>query len=132
MTPEVQFFPAQNEERKLKLMLRASIVEDVLLLHCSGRVTFCDEADVLLAKVCVLMPHTRQLVLDLSGVHKMDCAGLGALAVIVKQAREYQCAFKLVAPDYIRILLEVTNLDLVLEVHSSPEEAMLAFAAQVA
>ena len=64
MTPEVQFFPAQNEERKLKLMLRASIVEDVLLLHCSGRVTFCDEADVLLAKVCVLMPHTRQLVLS--------------------------------------------------------------------
>ena len=43
----------------------------------------------------------------------MDCAGLGALAVIVKQAREYQCAFKLVAPDHIRVLLEVTNLDLV-------------------
>ena len=132
MTPEVQFFPAQDEERKLRLLLRASVVEDVLLLHCSGRVTFCDEAAVLLTKVCALLPHTRQLVLDLSGVQKMDCAGIGALAAVVRQAQEHLCALKLVAPEHVLRLLEITRLDSVLEVHPNPEEAMLAFAAQMA
>jgi anti-sigma B factor antagonist len=131
--PEEAFFREANKESKLKLQFEIRNDDEVTILLCRGRVTYREEAVALSGKVGELSPEARQLVLDLSGVETMDSAGLGELVAALRWIRESGGSIKLAAPRrQVRLLLDLTNLSSVFEVHPSLQEAVLSFRGQPA
>ncbi len=107
--------------------------DDVTVISCSGRIVYRDEAIELSEQIVELLPCTRQLVLELSGVETIDSAGLGELALMLTWARTLGCSIKLAAPNaQVREVFELTNLASVFEIHSTLEGALMGFRAQAA
>jgi anti-sigma B factor antagonist len=117
-----------HKEPKLKLSLETRNRGDVMIVHCHGRIVYRDEAAALSRLVGEVLEHTRKLVLDLSGVSSMDSAGIGELALMQSWAQGKRASFKCAGPnEFIRNLLDLTNLDSVLEIHSSVDDALESF-----
>jgi anti-sigma B factor antagonist len=125
--PQAQPASKQHRESTLKLSLEIRVTEDATVVHCKGRIVYCHEAAALSGQVAGLLPHTRQLVLELSEVQMIDGAGLGELVVILMGAQASGCSIKLAGPsDHIRELLELTYLNSVFEIYPSLEDAIVA------
>lgn len=117
----------------MKLNLEIRETDDVTVIHCQGRISYRNEAVALSDKVAELLPDTRQIVLELSGVEMIDSAGLGELVVILMWAQANRCSIKLAAPrNNIREMLQLTNLASVFEIHSTVDDAVLASRGQMA
>jgi anti-anti-sigma factor len=117
----------------VKLNFEVSAREDVTVLHCKGRIAYREDAAALMEKVAELLPNTQQLVLEISGVDRIDRTALGELAVILMWARAARCSVRLAGPrDHIRELLELTNLVSVIEIDPSLDHAVLAFGSHAA
>lgn len=122
-----------EKESKLKLSVEARNEREVIIVRCQGRIVYRDEAAALSRVVGEFLHRGSRLVLDLSGVTSMDSAGIGELALLQSWARERDAELKCAgANDLVSTLLELTNLDSVLDVHSSVDEAIEAFQARVA
>jgi anti-anti-sigma factor len=119
---------AIHKESTLKLSLETRHQGDVIIVHCQGRIVYRDEAAALSRVVGEVMPHARKLVLDLSGVSSIDSAGIGELALLHTWAQKENADFKVAGPNMlVRSLLGLTNLDSVLDIHSSVDNALEAF-----
>src|SRR5437868_14430252 len=132
MNPECQSWPQPldvaafqlHKEPKLKLSLETRNRGDVMIVHCHGRIVYRDEAAALSRLVGEVLEHSRKLILDLSGVSTMDSAGIGELALLQSSAQGKNATFKCAGPnEFVRNLLDLTNLDSVLEIHSSVDDA---------
>jgi anti-sigma B factor antagonist len=116
------------KELKLKLSLETRNRGDVIIVHCQGRIVYRDEAAALSRVVGEVLQQSRKLVLDLSGVSSMDSAGIGELALLQTWAQAQNVNLKCAAPNpLVRTLLDLTNLDSVVEVHPSVDEALASF-----
>ncbi len=116
------------KELKLKLSLETRNRGDVIIVHCQGRIVYRDEAAAMSRLVSQALQSTRKLVLDLSGVSSMDSAGIGELALMQSWAQGKNVSFKCAGPNsLVRNLLDLTNLDSVLEIHSSVDDALESF-----
>ena len=123
----------QDKEPKLRLSLETRVTEDVAVIYCKGRIAYGIEAASLSGEIADLVPNTRRVVIDLSGVEMIDAAGLGALISVALTAQANQCSIKLAAPgNLIRQLLELTKVTSVFAVHPTLDAATLAFHAQAA
>jgi len=123
---------AQGKEPMQKLSLEIRVSDDVTVVYCRGRIVY-DEAATLSEKLAELLPHSRQIVLELSGVNVIDGAGLGEFVVSLMWARANQGAIKLAAPTRpVYEVLKLTRLASVFEIHPRPEDAILAFRGQLA
>lgn len=117
-----------EKEPKLKLSLEIVNYGDVIIVHCQGRIVYRDEAAALSRVVGDVLEHSNKLVLDLSGVASIDSAGIGELALLQTWAQNRNATLKCAAPNLlVRNLLELTNLDSVVEVHSSLDSALESF-----
>ena len=111
----------------MKLSLETRHLGDVILVHCEDRIVYRDEATALTRVVTEALQHTREVVLDLEGVQRIDSAGLGELVLIRMVAEASGGTLKLAGPNpRIRELLDLTNLSSVFEVHASLVEALEA------
>jgi len=116
-----------TKESQLKLSLETRNCGDVIIVHCQGRIVYRDEAAALARIVGDVLAQTGNLVLDLSGVHSMDSAGIGELALLHLRAQEKNVNLKCAGANAtVRNLLDLTNLDRVLDVHPSLESALEA------
>jgi anti-sigma B factor antagonist len=116
------------KESTLKLSLETRNRGDVIVVHCQGRIVYRDEAAALSRLVGELLQHSSKLILDLSGVNSMDSAGIGELALLQTWAQEKNANLKIAgANNLVRTLLDLTNLDSVMEVHSSLDAALSSF-----
>lgn len=112
---------------KLDLETRA-INNDLTVLYCRGRFTYRDEATAFSQKIAELLPHARQIVVELSELEIIDSAGLGELVVVHMWIRAAGCSLKLAgANPRVHKLLELTNLLSVFDVHPTLDDALLAF-----
>ena len=119
---------ASEKEPKLKLSLESRNQGDVIVVHCSGRVVYRDEAAALSRVVSELIRQGSKVVLDLSGVNSIDSAGIGELALLQTIAQERSAELKCAAAnEFVTTVLELTNLDSVLDVHPTVEAAMESF-----
>ncbi len=118
---------AVAKELKLKLSLETRNRGGVIVVHCQGRFVYRDEAAEFSRVVGEVMSHARRVVLDLSGVSAMDSAGIGELVLAQTWAREKNVELKCGANGLVRMLLELTNLDSVIDVVESVDEAMTSF-----
>lgn len=117
-----------HKEPKLKLSLETRNRGGVMIVHCHGRIVYRDEAAALSRLVGEVLQHARKLILDLSGVSAMDSAGIGELALLQSWAQGNNAGLKCAGPNpFVRNLLELTNLDSVLEIHGSVDEALESF-----
>jgi len=117
----------------VKLNFEVSAREGVVVLHCKGRMAYREDAAALMEKVAELLPTTQQLVLEFSGVDRIDPTALGELAVILMWARAANCSVRMAGPRaHIRELLELTNLVSVIQVDASLDHAVLALGAHAA
>jgi anti-anti-sigma factor len=126
--PQIRAAFAIRKESTLKLSLETRYQGDIIIVHCEGRIVYRDEAAALSRVVGEVMPHARKLVLDLSGVSSIDSAGIGELALLYTWSQRENTDFKVAGPNsLVRNLLDLTNLNSVLEIHSSVENALEAF-----
>jgi anti-sigma B factor antagonist len=126
--PQIRAAFAIRKESTLKLSLETRYQGDIIIVHCQGRIVYRDEAAALSRVVGEVMPHARKLVLDLSGVSSIDSAGIGELALLYTWSQRENTDFKVAGPNsLVRNLLDLTNLNSVLEIHSSVENALEAF-----
>jgi anti-anti-sigma factor len=115
----------------LKLKLQTEAIQDITVLRCQGRFTYRDEATAFSQKISELLPNTRQLVVEFSGLEIIDSAGLGELVVVHMWTRASGCALKLAGANArILNLLELTNLSRVFDIHPTLDEAVLAFGSE--
>jgi anti-sigma B factor antagonist len=130
---EEQRLSSQDKEPKLRLSLETRVAENITVIYCKGRIAYGIEAASLSGEIAELVPNTRRVVIDLSGVEMIDAAGLGALISVALTAQANQCSIKLAAPgNLIRQLLELTKMTSVFAVHPTLDAATLAFHAQAA
>jgi anti-sigma B factor antagonist len=119
---------ALDKESKLKLSVEAQNHGDVIIVHCQGRIVYRDEAAALSRVVGEILHQGSKLVLDLSGVTSMDSAGIGELALLQTWAQERNAELKCAgASTVVQTLLDLTNLDLVLDVHPTLDSAIESF-----
>jgi anti-sigma B factor antagonist len=119
---------APEKESKLKLSVEARNRGDVIVVYCHGRLVYRDEAAALSRVVDELLRKGSKLILDLSGVTSMDSAGIGELALVQTWAQQRNAELKCTAPSMVvRTLLELTNLDSVLDVQPSIDDAIESF-----
>jgi len=112
----------------LKLSLEARNCGDVMIVHCQGRIVYRDEAAAFSRLVTEIIENRGKVVLDLGGVSSIDSAGIGELAFLYTWARSQNADLKCANPSpLVRQLLDLTNLDSVLEIHPSLDEALAAF-----
>ena len=126
--PQGRFPLPVRKESTLKLSLETRNRGDAIIVHCQGRIVYRDEAAALSRLVGDVMTQARKLVLDLSGVSSIDSAGIGELALLYTWSQREKVDLKVAGPNpFVRNLLGLTNLDSVLEIHPSVENAMEAF-----
>lgn len=119
---------APDKESKLKLSVEARNYGDVIIVRCHGRVVYRDEAAALSRIVDELLHKGTRLILDLSGVSSMDSAGIGELVLMRTWAQQRKAVLKCANPSpVVRTLLDLTNLDSVLDVHATVDQAVDSF-----
>jgi len=117
-----------EKESKLKLSLETRNRGDIIVVHCFGRIVYRDEAAALSRLVGEVLQHSSKLILDLTGVSRMDSAGIGELALLQTWAQEKNATLKCAgANSIVRTLLDLTNLDSVMECHSTLDSALDSF-----
>jgi anti-sigma B factor antagonist len=126
--PVVSAACGTTKESKLKLSLQARNRGDIIVVYCHGRIVYRDEAVALSRFVGEILKKNSKLILELSGVSAIDSAGIGELALLETWAQERRADLKCAgANPVVRTLLELTNLDSVLELHSTLDAALEAF-----
>jgi anti-sigma B factor antagonist len=114
----------------LKLSLETRNRGDVMIVHCQGRIVYRDEATALSRLVADVVQSTNKVVIDLGGVSSIDSAGIGELAFLHGWSLSRNVSLKCASPTpLVRDLLDLTNLDRVLDLHSSVSDALESFRA---
>ena len=118
----------QPKESQLKLSLETRNNGDVVIVYCQGRIVYRDEAVALSDLVGGILENQGRVVLDLSGVHSIDSAGMGELVLLHTRAQAKNAELKWANPNaFVRNLFDLTQLDSFLEIHPSLGEALAAF-----
>jgi anti-sigma B factor antagonist len=82
----------------------------VVIVRCHGKL-IAGVSDMLYNAGCKLLPGTKRMVLDLTGLTRMDSMGLGTLVRLYVSARSAGCTLELInVGKQIRELLGITNL----------------------
>jgi anti-sigma B factor antagonist len=117
-----------HKESTLKLNLETRNRGDVMIVYCQGRIVYRDEAVALSRVVADVVKSTNKVVLDLGGVSSIDSAGMGELAFLQSWSQARNVSLKWASPSpLVRDLLGLTNLDRVLDLHSSLTGALESF-----
>lgn len=117
--------PLPIKEPQLKLSLETRHLGDIMVVHCEGRIVYRDEAAALSRVVTEALKNTREVVLDLEGVQRIDSAGLGELARIATAGGAKRGRLKLAGVNpRVMQLLRLTNLASVFEIHESLMDAL--------
>jgi anti-anti-sigma factor len=107
--------------RHMELKFQVECLQDVAVVHCSGRMVRGAALDEFRRRIEQL-ERVRVLVLDVSEVDHVDAGGLGALLRVRRWAALRSAKVKLVnPPTFFRGILEATHLNSVFEVSSLKE-----------
>ena len=114
-----------NSTRNPSFSTNTESLGSVTVIHCSGRLCFQGEAQLLAETAKEFMNAGNDLVLDFGALNLLDSAGIGQLVLISMQAqvlgREVCIAC---ASDRVRYLLELTNVASLFEFFSSVSGAL--------
>ena len=90
---------------------------DEITVRGTGKITAAT-ADYFQTTIRRLIPDTKRIVLDLTGVEYIDSSGLGALVSVYMAAGRAHCELELANPKpRVRDLLKITKLSTIFEGH---------------
>jgi len=103
-------------------------VGEVVVVDCSGRIVFGEEAAALRDHVKLLASKERAIVLNLGEVNYIDSGGLGTMVGLYTSVHNAGGELKLAnLTQRVGDLLQVTKLLTVFEVHDSVEKSVASF-----
>ncbi len=109
----------------MDLRLEKRVLDGTPVLECSGRVVYLQECGALSDAAQHEMLHYGRVLIDLSGVKRLDSGGLGTLAALHVWADQNDCAIAYLRPSRIvRQLLTLTRLDEVLSIFDNEQIAV--------
>jgi anti-sigma B factor antagonist len=99
-----------HEAAASPLTLEVDRTAEAAIVRCNGRLVTGMHTS-LYSKVSELIPHSKRIVLDLSGLTFMDSTGLGTLVRLYVVARSAGCSLELLnLGARIRELFRIANL----------------------
>src|SRR5215467_6178833 len=112
----------------MALTLNISRTDGIMVVQCSGRIVFGEEADELRRVVLGLFKESQQIILNLAAVTYIDSSGLETLIASFISARNRRAEIKFAAvPASVRRVLTITRVHQLFEIYDSTEEAVKAF-----
>jgi anti-sigma B factor antagonist len=112
----------------VELELQIAPHENVVVVHCRGRLIYGREAAELIRALRQLLDSTKHVVLQMAEVTQIDSGGVGALGATFVAAHNREAEIKLAAlPARVADVLRITGLELLFEVYGSETEAIEAF-----
>jgi anti-anti-sigma factor len=119
--------------RNLSFSTNTESLGNITLIHCSGRLCFQGEAQLLAETAQEFMSAGNDLVLDFGALNLLDSAGIGQLVLISMQARALGREVCIAcASDRVRYLLELTNVASLFEFFGSVSVALEACSSNAA
>ena len=112
-------------EPKVKLVTTTTQVEETVILHCKGRLQFCEEATIFSKLAHGILDAGRNLVLDFDEVEMIDSTGIGELVLIYMRACVAGKEVR-IASQTKRVLhvLELTNVSSLFRICPTVDEAL--------
>jgi anti-sigma B factor antagonist len=112
----------------MELKLRTTAQGGIVMVHCSGRIVFGEEALLLRDTVKKALGKNKDIVLDLGEVNYIDSGGLGTLVGLYTSAHQGGGTIKLAnLTRRVSDLLQITKLLTVFEVYQTEAEALESF-----
>jgi anti-sigma B factor antagonist len=112
----------------MKLTLATRTKDGILIVDCSGRIVYGEEASLLRSTVKNVLSKNNRIVLDLGDVNYIDSGGLGVLVELRTSAQNAGGAIKLTrVTKHVSDLLQITKLLTVFDVYNSEAEAVESF-----
>jgi anti-sigma B factor antagonist len=100
----------------------------VCIVHCAGKIVYGEEESALEAALEHAQHGFSRLVLDLSGVTRLDSMGLGLLVRHYTRVARRGGAIHLAgAPGFVTNLLDLTRLSTIIPNFGTEDEAILSF-----
>jgi anti-sigma B factor antagonist len=99
------------------LSLRVYVEGDVTIVQCTGKLT-SGLTSILRDEVKRLIPESKKIILDLTGLTQMDSMGLGTIVGLYVSAKASGCTLILInLSPRVRDLFRITNVWSILEVY---------------
>jgi anti-anti-sigma factor len=112
----------------MPLSLESRFCGNVYIIRCDGRIVAGDELKLLEAALDLGAHEFTRLVLQVSGVERLDSVGIGLLVRYAVRVRKHGGDLRLVGPSSsVAALLKVTMLSRVLEVFPTEQDAITSF-----
>lgn len=103
-------------------------IHGVIVVHLSGAIFFDEDSTSLRVHVKELLGKSRQIVLDLENVTRIDSSGLGTLVALYVSARKIGGDIKLASlGNHIKEALRITRLVTVFDIFDRTEDAVASF-----
>jgi len=103
-------------------------IDGVIVVHISGAIFFDEESKSLRLYVKDLLGKSRQIVLDLGNVTRIDSSGLGTLVALYASARKIGGDIKLAnLGNHIKEALRITRLVTVFDIFDRTDDAVASF-----
>ena len=109
----------------MNLAARMTEVDDTVILHCKGRLQFCQEAAVFSKLAHAILDSGRNIVLDFSELEMIDSSGIGELVLIYMRACGSGHEVSIAQPG-TRVLeiLDLTNVSSLFRICSTVDAAL--------
>jgi anti-sigma B factor antagonist len=112
----------------MKLTLATRTKDGILIVDCSGRIVYGEEASLLRSTVKNVLSKNNRIVLNLGEVNYIDSTGLGTLVGLYTSVHNAGGTIKLASlTKRVSDLLQITKLLTVFDVYNSGAEAVESF-----
>jgi anti-sigma B factor antagonist len=112
----------------MALNITHDTIDGVSVVHLSGAIFFNEDSRSLRVQVKDLLDKSRQIVLDLGNVTRIDSSGLGTLVALYVSARKVGGDIKLAnLGNHIKEALRITRLATVFDIFEKTEDAVASF-----
>jgi anti-sigma B factor antagonist len=112
----------------MALSITNNRIDGVIVVHLGGAIFFDEESRSLRVRVKDLLDKSRQIVLDLGNVTRIDSSGLGTLVALYASARKVGGDIKFAnLGNHIKEALRITRLVTVFDIFDRTEDAVASF-----
>ena len=112
----------------MALTITNNTIGAVIVVHLNGAIFFDEDSTFLRVHVKGLLERSRQIVLDLGNVTRIDSSGLGTLVALHVSARKVGGDIKLAnLGNHIKEALRITRLVTVFDIFDRTEDAIVSF-----
>ena len=115
----------------MMLHLSTRTSDGAIIVYCTGKIVYCEEAAFLSSYVTGLLNQHHQIVLDLSGVTRIDSHGIGTIVNLWASARNSGGDLKLAALNScVQDAFTIAKLESLFSTFETADEAAASFAVQ--